>query len=46
MRKSCIKEVVALMTINNSMDSKAFKVFIEHFLLPQLWPGAVVVMDI
>ncbi|MGD1701061.1 IS630 family transposase [Dapis sp. BLCC M229] len=40
-----MKEVVALMTINNSMDSKAFKVFIEHFLLPELWPGAVVVMD-
>ncbi len=40
-----IKEVVALMTINNSMDSKVFQVFIEHFLLPKLWPGAVVVMD-
>ncbi len=21
------------------------RVFIEHFLLPELWPGAVVVMD-
>jgi hypothetical protein len=41
-----IKEIVALMTINNSMDSQAFKVFIEHFLLLELWPGAVVVMDI
>lgn len=40
-----IKKVVALMTMNNSMDSQAFKVFIEHFLLPELWPGAVVVMD-
>ncbi len=40
-----VKEVVGLMTINNSMDSKAFKVFIEHCLLPELWPGAVVVMD-
>lgn len=40
-----IKKVVALMTMNNSMDSKAFEVFIEQFLLPQLWSGAVVVMD-
>lgn len=28
-----------------SMDSDVYKVFIEHFLLPQLWIGAVVVMD-
>ncbi|MFL9453304.1 MULTISPECIES: IS630 family transposase [Nostocales] len=40
-----LKKVVALMTINNSMDSLAFEGFIEKFLLPQLWPGAVVVMD-
>ena len=40
-----IKKVVALMTMNNSMDSKAFDVFIEKFLAPQLWTGAVVVMD-
>jgi transposase len=40
-----IKKVVALMTMNNSMDSKAFDVFIEKFLAPQLWSGAVVVMD-
>lgn len=40
-----IKKVVALMTMNNSMDSKAFELFIEKFLAPQLWLGAVVVMD-
>lgn len=40
-----MKKVVALMTMNNSMDSQAFDVFIEKFLVPQLWPGAVVVMD-
>lgn len=40
-----IKKVVALMTMNNSMDSIAFDVFIEKFLGPQLWSGAVVVMD-
>ena len=33
------------MTINNAMASIAFKVFIEHSLLPELWPGAVVLMD-
>jgi len=35
-----IKKVVGLMTINNSMASIAFKVFIEHFLLPELWSGS------
>lgn len=40
-----IKKVVTLMTINNSMDSKAFVLFIEKFLVPELWSGAVVVMD-
>jgi putative transposase len=33
------------MTLNDSMDGNAYKVFVEHFLLPQLWVGAVVVMD-
>jgi transposase len=27
------------------MDGKAFSVFIEHFLVPNLGKGAVVVMD-
>ena len=40
-----IKKVVALMTMDNSMDRKAFEVFVEKFLVPELWPGAVVVMD-
>jgi len=40
-----MKKVVALMTINGSMNSQAFEVFIEKLLLPQLWSGAVVVMD-
>jgi len=34
------------MTLNGSMNGKAFKVFVEHFLVPNLWDGAVVVMDI
>jgi len=33
------------MTMNDSMDGKAFEVFIEKFLVPELWLGAVVVMD-
>jgi putative transposase len=40
-----LKEILAVMTLNGSMDGNAFKVFIEKCLLPQLWEGAVVVMD-
>nr|AIJ28517.1 transposase [Fischerella sp. ATCC 43239] len=40
-----LKQVLAVMTLNGSMDGNAFKVFIEKCLLPQLWSGAVVVMD-
>jgi putative transposase len=40
-----INKVLALMTMNDSMDGRAFAVFIEKFLCPQLWAGAVVVMD-
>ena len=40
-----LKKVVALMTLDGSMDGDAFKIFIEKFLGPQLWPDAVVVMD-
>lgn len=40
-----LTKVVGFMTLNGSMDGKAFEVFIEHFLVPNLWEGAVVVMD-
>ena len=40
-----LQNVVALMTLDGSMDGDAFKVFIEKCLVPQLWSGAVVVMD-
>ena len=33
------------MTIKDFMDGKAFEVFIEFFLVPKLWVGAVVVRD-
>jgi putative transposase len=42
---SCCNKALALMTINASMDGEAFALFIEKFFCPQLWPGAVVVMD-
>ena len=38
-------KVVTLMTLDGSLDGAAFQVFIDHFLLPNLWAGAVVVMD-
>ena len=38
-------KVLAVMTMDNSMDSNAFHVFVEKFLVPQLWVGAVVIMD-
>jgi transposase len=40
-----INKVLAVMTMDDSMDAAAFAVFIEKFLCPQLWVGAVVVMD-
>jgi hypothetical protein len=40
-----LKKVVGIMTLDGSMDGKAFSVFIEHFLVPNLGKGAVVVMD-
>ncbi len=36
-----INKVLAVMT----MDAAAFAVFIEKLLCPQLWAGAVVLMD-
>lgn len=39
------KQVLAVMTLNGSMGGKAFEVFIKQCLVPQLWSGAVVIMD-
>ena len=36
-----LKQVLAVMTLNGSMNGNAFKVFVEKCLLPQLWSGAV-----
>ena len=35
-----INKVVALMTMNDSMDAIAFELFVEKFLGPNLWSGA------
>jgi transposase len=40
-----LSKVLAVMTLNGSMDGSAFEVYVTQFLVPQLWPGAVVVMD-
>lgn len=38
-------QVLAVMTLDGSMDSAAFEVFVKECLVPKLWPGAVVSMD-
>jgi transposase len=40
-----LKQLVALMTMDNSMDSQAFEMFFKKCLVPQLLSGAVVVMN-
>jgi transposase len=40
-----VSKVIAVMTIDDSMDAAAFKVYVSKCLVPQLWKGAVVVMD-
>ena len=40
-----VSKVLAVMTLDDSMDSAAFKVYVSKCLVPQLWKGAVVVMD-
>jgi transposase len=34
-----------LMTLNGALDGESFLAFVEHFLVPELKPGDVVVMD-
>jgi hypothetical protein len=40
-----LTRVLAVMTLDGSMEEKAFQIFVEKCLIPQLWSGAVVVMD-
>jgi hypothetical protein len=41
-----VSKVLAVMTIDDSMDAAVFKVYVLEFIFPPLWKGAVVVMDI
>ena len=40
-----VSKVLAVMTLNDSMDAAAFKVYVSKCLVPLLSKGAVVVMD-
>lgn len=40
-----VSKVLAVMTLDDAMDAAAFKVYVRECLVPELWPGAVVVMD-
>jgi putative transposase len=40
-----LSKVLAVMTLDGSMDTAAFEMYVCQCLVPQLWPGAVVVMD-
>jgi transposase len=40
-----LSKVLAVMTLDDSMDAAAFEVYVSKGLVPQLWKGAVVVMD-
>jgi transposase len=37
--------LIATMSIQSATDTPVFQTFVERVLIPQLWPGAVVVMD-
>ncbi|MBD2037031.1 transposase [Leptolyngbya sp. FACHB-321] len=38
-------KVLALKALKRSLSVKQFKVFLQEHVVPQLWPGTVVVMD-
>jgi hypothetical protein len=38
-------QILAVMTMDGSMDAAAFEVFVRECLVPRLWPGAVVTID-
>jgi transposase len=40
-----LRGILASMIVPGSTDSDVFLAYIEQVLVPQLWPGAVVVMD-
>jgi transposase len=40
-----VSKVLSVMIVDDSMDAAVFKVYVSKCLVPQLWKGAVVVMD-
>jgi transposase len=40
-----LRRVLAVMSLNGPIDGAAFEVYVRNVLVPQLCPGAVVVMD-
>ena len=41
----CLRGTLEPMCVNGATDGRVFLTFLRDVLLPQLWPGAVVVMD-
>lgn len=37
--------LIAIISVKGSVDTAVFLTYLTHVLLPQLWPGAIVVMD-
>jgi transposase len=37
--------LIASMTVIGSTDKNVFETYVEQILVPQLWPGAIVLMD-
>lgn len=40
-----LKGIIAAMTFQGGTDTKAFQTYVSEVLVPNLWPGATVVMD-
>ena len=41
----CLRGTLEPMCVNGATDGRVFLTYLKNVLLPQLWPGAVVVMD-
>jgi transposase len=41
----CLSGVRATMMIEGAVDTQVWDSYIEHFLVPELWPGAIVMLD-
>ena len=41
----CLRGTLEPMVVNGATDGRVFLTYLKDVLLPQLWPGAIVVMD-